>query len=285
LAYILIIYLGVGAIAGVLAGLFGIGGGLVIVPMLVICFTWQGIPQEYMMHLALGTSMASIIFTSVSSFLAHHKRGAVQWLVVRRITPGILLGTFIGTCIAARLSNNFLKIFFVIFLYYVAVQMLIDKKPKPSRELPGQLGMFGVGNIIGVVSSLVGIGGGTLSVPFMMWCNLAIHQAIGTSAAIGFPIAIAGTVGYVVNGLRTTGLPEYSFGYVYLPAFVGIVCASVLTAPLGVRLAHGLPVARLKRLFAVLLLFVGTRMLIGAYDHWEELFSKILHGLLGLGKA
>ena len=285
MAYILMIYLGVGMIAGVLAGLFGIGGGLVIVPMLVICFTWQGIPQEYMMHLALGTSMASIIFTSVSSFWAHHKRGAVQWLVVRRIVPGILLGTFLGTCIAARLSTNFLKIFFVIFLYYVAVQMLIDKKPKPSRELPGNLGMFGVGNTIGVVSSLVGIGGGTLSVPFMMWCNLAIHQAIGTSAAIGFPIAIAGTVGYIVNGLRVTGLPEYSFGYAYLPAFVGIVCASVLTAPLGVRLAHSLPVARLKRLFAVLLLLVGTRMLIGAYDHWGELFSKVLHDLLGLSRA
>ena len=285
MVYILMVYLGVGAIAGVLAGLFGIGGGLVIVPMLVICFTWQGIPQEYMMHLALGTSMASIIFTSVSSFFAHHKRGAVQWLVVRRIVPGILMGTFLGTCIAARLSNNFLKIFFVIFLYYVAVQMLIDKKPKPSRELPGQLGMFGVGSTIGVVSSLVGIGGGTLSVPFMMWCNLAIHQAIGTSAAIGFPIAIAGTVGYIVNGLRVTGLPEYSFGYAYLPAFVGIVCASVLTAPLGVRLAHSLPVARLKRLFAVLLLLVGTRMLIGAYDHWGELFSKILHEVLGLGRA
>ncbi len=137
-------------IAGILAGLFGIGGGLIIVPMLVICLTWQGIPQEYIMHLALGTSMASIIFTSVSSFWAHHRRGAVQWLVVRRIVPGILVGTFLGTCVAARLSSNFLKVFFVVFLYYVAVQMLIDKKPKPSRELPGQLGMFGVGNVIGV---------------------------------------------------------------------------------------------------------------------------------------
>ena len=282
MVYILTTYLGVGIIAGLLAGLFGIGGGLVIVPMLVITFTWQGIPQEHIMHLALGTSMASIIFTSVSSFLAHHKRGAVQWVVVRRIVPGILLGTFLGTCVAARLSNNFLKVFFVLFLYYVAGQMLIDKKPKPSRELPGQLGMFGVGNVIGVVSSLVGIGGGTLSVPFMMWCNLAIHQAIGTSAAIGFPIAIAGTVGYIINGLQVAGLPEYSFGYAYLPAFVGIVCASVLTAPLGVRLAHSLPVARLKRSFAVLLLLVGTRMLIGVYDHWGDLFSKIVHNLKGL---
>jgi uncharacterized membrane protein YfcA len=256
LLYIMSTYLGVGAVAGILAGLLGIGGGLIIVPMLVFCLTRQDIPQEFIMHIALGTSMASIIFTSVSSFWAHHRRGAVRWMVVRRIVPGILLGTFLGTCVAARMSTDFLKGFFVIFLYYVAIQMLINRKPKPSREVPGQAGMFGVGNVIGVVSSLVGIGGGTLSVPFMMWCNIAVHEAIGTSAAIGFPIAIAGTVGYI------SGLPEYSVGYVYLPALVGIACASVVTAPLGVYLAHSLPVDRLKRVFAVLLLAVGTRMLV-----------------------
>lgn len=260
--YLMLIYLGMGAIAGVLAGLLGIGGGLVIVPMLVFCLTWQGVPQEFIMHIALGTSMASIMFTAVSSFWAHHRRGAVRWAVVRRIVFGILLGTFLGACIAARMSTDFLKGFFVIFLYYVAVQMLMNKKPKPSRELPGQLGMFGVGNVIGVVSSLVGIGGGTLSVPFMMWCNIAVHEAIGTSAAIGFPIAVAGTVGYIFNGLQVAGLPEYSLGYVYLPGLIGIVCASVMTAPLGVRLAHSLPVNRLKRAFAFLLMIVGTRMLL-----------------------
>ena len=260
--YIMLTYLGVGAVAGILAGLLGIGGGLIIVPMLVFCLTRQDIPQEFIMHIALGTSMASIIFTSVSSFWAHHRRGAVRWMVVRRIVPGILLGTFLGTCVAARMSTDFLKGFFVIFLYYVAIQMLINKKPKPSREVPGQAGMFGVGNVIGVVSSLVGIGGGTLSVPFMMWCNIAVHEAIGTSAAIGFPIAIAGTVGYIVNGYQVLSLPEYSLGYVYLPALVGIACASVVTAPLGVYLAHSLPVDRLKRVFAVLLLAVGTRMLV-----------------------
>lgn len=260
---VLLTYLGVGAVAGVLAGLLGIGGGLVIVPMMVFCLTRQGIPHEFIMHLALGTSMASIVFTAVSSFYAHHKRGAVHWNIVRQITPGILVGTFLGTCIASRLSTDFLKGFFVIFIYYVAVQMLTDKKPKPTRTLPGITAMFGVGNIIGAVSSLVGIGGGTLSVPFMVWCNIAVHNAIGTSAAIGFPIAIAGTVGYVVNGLRVAGLPDYSLGYVYLPALAGLVCASVLTAPAGVLLAHSLPVARLKRVFAVLLLAVGTRMLLG----------------------
>ncbi len=257
---ILAMYLAVGVVAGILAGLLGIGGGLVIVPMLVFCFTLQGVSNESIMHLALGTSMASIIFTAVSSFMAHHRRGAVHWDIVKRITVGILTGTFLGSCIAARMSTEYLKGFFVLFLYYVASQMLTNRKPKPSRGLPGLPGMFGAGNVIGVVSSLVGIGGGTLSVPFMVWCNIPVHHAIGTSAAIGFPIAIAGTVGYVVNGLRVSGLPELSIGYVYLPALFGIVAASVLTAPLGVRLAHSLPVDRLKRVFAVLLLIVGTRM-------------------------
>ncbi|NTW35511.1 MAG: sulfite exporter TauE/SafE family protein, partial [Syntrophobacteraceae bacterium] len=206
------IYLAVGAVAGVLAGLLGIGGGLVIVPMLVFCFTWQGVSQESIMHIALGTSMASIIFTAVSSFMAHHRRGAVRWVVVRRIVPGILVGTFLGTIVASRLSTGFLKGFFGLFLYYVAIQMLVDKKPRVSRDLLGNAGMFGVGNVIGVVSSLVGIGGGTLSVPFMIWCNIAVHEAIGTSAAIGFWIAIAGTVGYIVNGLQALDLPAYSLG-------------------------------------------------------------------------
>ncbi|MCP4114860.1 MAG: sulfite exporter TauE/SafE family protein [Desulfobacteraceae bacterium] len=256
------VYLILGLFAGVLSGLLGIGGGLVIVPMLIASLTWQKIPSEFIMHLALGTSMATIIFTSISSFMAHHRRGAVHWSIVRRVIPGILLGTFLGSCLAARLSGPFLKGFFVVFLYYVAVQMLTGKKPKASREVPGNVGMFGVGNIIGGVSSLVGIGGGTLSVPFMMWCNVPVHEAIGTSAAIGFPIAIAGTLGYVYNGLHAAGLPAYSVGYAYLPALMGIVSASVLTAPLGVRLAHSLPVPKLKRVFAVLLLAVATKMLI-----------------------
>ena len=260
---ILLMYILVGAIAGILAGLLGIGGGLVIVPMLVFCFSRQGIPDALMMHLALGTSLASIMFTAVSSFRAHHKRGAVHWDIVRKIVIGIFTGTFIGTYIAAQLSTEFLKGFFVVFLYYVAVQMLTNKKPKPSRQIPGRAGMFGVGNVIGVVSSLVGIGGGTLSVPFMIWCNLPVHHAIGTSAAIGFPIAIAGTLGYIVNGLGAAELPAYSLGYIYLPALAGIVVTSVLTAPLGVRLAHSLPVDRLKRVFAILLIVVGTRMLVG----------------------
>jgi uncharacterized membrane protein YfcA len=259
----LAIYGGVGAVAGVLAGLLGVGGGVVIVPMLVFSFKLLDIPLVVMMHLALGTSLASIIFTSISSFMAHHRRGAVYWLVVRRIVIGIMTGTFIGTCFVATLSTPILKIVFVIFLYTVAAQFLLDKKPTPGRELPGRVGMFGAGNMIGFVSSLVGIGGGSLSVPFMIWCNIPVHRAIGTSAAIGLPIAVAGAFGYVFNGWNDPNLPDYALGYVYLPALFGIAAVSVLTAPLGVRLAHSLPVGRLKKIFALLLIVVGTRMLIG----------------------
>ena len=262
---IILIYLGLGIPVGILAGLLGVGGGLIIVPMVVFTLTWQGVPSQHLMHLALGTSLASIIFTSVSSFWAHHKRGAVHWEVVRRIVLGILTGTFLGACLAAQMSTNLLKGVFVVFLFYMGFQMLTNKKPKPTRSLPGPLGMFGVGNGIGAVSALVGIGGGSMSVPFMVWCNVKVHEAIGTSAAIGFPIAVAGTVGYIVNGLGAADLPAYSLGYVYLPALAGIVTASVFTAPLGVRLAHSLPVARLKRIFALLLFVMGAKMLIGLF--------------------
>ena len=257
----ILLYLSVGAVAGVLAGLLGIGGGLVIVPMLTAIFTSQGLAPDYILHMALGTSLASILFTSLSSMRSHHKRGAVIWPVVFSITPGILVGTFGGSWLASLLSTQFLKGFFGCFLLYVGTQMLMGIKPKPSRDIPGTAGIFAAGSIIGVFSSLVGIGGGTLSVPFLSWCNTRIHKAIGTSAAIGFPIAIAGTLGYVTSGLKVLGLPEWSVGFVNLTALLGIVSASVLTAPIGVKLAHSLPIDKLKRIFAVLLYVVGGRML------------------------
>jgi len=257
-------YLLVGSIAGILAGLLGVGGGLVIVPMLTFAFTTEGIPHEHILHMALGTSMASIIFTAISSLRAHHRRGAVIWKIVTRITPGILVGTFCGSWIAAQLSTNFLKIFFSLFLLFVGTQMLLDMKPKAAREIPGNAGMFGAGNIIGIFSSLVGIGGGTLSVPFMLYHNVSLHRAIGTSAAIGLPIAIAGTVGYIVNGFGVTGLPSWSLGYIHLTGLCGVAMASFCTAPLGARLAHSLPVKNLKKIFAVLLYGVGLKMLFGA---------------------
>jgi uncharacterized protein len=260
---VIVTYTAVGMVAGILAGLLGVGGGLIIVPMLVYCFTLQGVSYDAMMHLALGTSMACIMFTAISSFMAHHRMGTVRWDVVRKVALGIVVGTFVGSCVASRLSTAFLSVFFVVFLYYVALQMILNRKPSASRQLPGNLGMFGVGNVIGAISSFVGIGGGSLSVPFMVWCNIPVLHAIGTSAAIGFPIAVAGTLGYVYAGLHASNLPDYCLGYVYLPALAGIVCASVLTAPLGVRLAHRLPVKKLKQVFAVLLTIMGTRVLFG----------------------
>jgi uncharacterized membrane protein YfcA len=255
-----LLYLAVGLLAGFLAGLLGVGGGLVIVPVLMFIFTAQHFPEAHVLHLALGTSLASIMFTSVSSLRAHHGHGAVDWRTVRIITPGIVTGTLLGSVLAAQLATGPLKVFFVAFLFYVGTQMLLNIKPKPARQLPGFAGMFAAGNVIGGVSALVGIGGGTLSVPFMTWCNVKMHRAIGTSAAIGLPIAVSGAVGYLANGLAVEGLPQYSLGFVYLPALAGVVAASVMTAPLGAKLAHRLPVPQIRKIFAILLYALGVRM-------------------------
>ncbi|MFO7578350.1 MAG: sulfite exporter TauE/SafE family protein [Pelovirga sp.] len=260
-----LLYLLTGAVVGVLAGLLGIGGGVIIVPLLTFTFVAQQFPEVYILHLALGTSLATIIFTSISSFRAHHARGAVNWAAVKALAPGILIGTFLGTWVAAQLTSRFLSVFFVCFLYYVALQLLLNIRPSSTRTLPGATGMFGVGGVIGGVSSLVGIGGGSLTVPFLNWCNQSIHTAVGTSAAVGLPIAVAGTLGYLLNGLAVADLPAGSVGFIYLPALFGVAVVSYLTAPFGVRLAHRLPVARLKKIFAVFLMLMGTRMLISFF--------------------
>lgn len=258
-----LLYLVLGAFAGFFAGLLGIGGGSVMVPLLVMVFSAQQFPAGEVMHLALGTSMAAILFTSISSVRAHHQHGAVQWPIVARITPGILLGTLLGTELASRIPAAWLAVLFTVFIFYVAVQMIVGFKPKPSREMPGALGTGLVGLGIGAFSCLVAIGGGVLSVPFMAWCNVRMQHAIGTSAAIGFPIAFGGAAGYIFNGWHVAGLPQHSLGFVYLPALVGLVAASVLTAPLGASLAHRLPVRQLKRIFAAVLLLLALKMLWG----------------------
>jgi uncharacterized membrane protein YfcA len=258
-------YVALGAVAGFFAGLLGVGGGAIMVPVLALMFAAQGFPAEHLMHLALGTSMAAIVFTSISSLRAHHAHGAVQWSIVRSIAPGVLLGTFLGAQLASVAPTRSLAIFFVVFMSYVAFQMLANIKPKPTRQLPGNLGMFAVGNGIGVVSALVAIGGGSLSVPFMTWCNVKMHHAIGTSAAIGLPIAVSGTAGYLVGGWGASQLPAWSFGYIYLPALVGCVLMSMLTAPLGAKAAHRLPVATLKKIFAGVILLLLAKMVHGLF--------------------
>lgn len=251
-------YILLGLVAGFVAGLLGVGGGLIIVPILTWLLESQGLTQNAM-HYALGTSLASILFTSISSLRAHHARGAVEWNTVRRITPGILFGTFVGAALAARLSPVPLKIFFVVFLFYAAAQMWWNFKPASHRQPPGFAGMFGAGSVIGAVSSWVGIGGGTLSVPFQLWCNVPLHRAIGTSAAIGLPIAAAGALGYALHGPAGSAMPG-SLGYIHLTALTCIAIGSVSTAPLGAKAAHALPVGRLKRIFALFLLALAVRM-------------------------
>lgn len=254
-------YLAVGAFVGFFAGLLGIGGGALMVPILVMLFAAQGFPSGEIMHLALGTSMAAILFTSISSVRTHHAHGAVLWPIVFRIAPGIMLGTVIGTYIASLIPTRSLGLIFTIFIAYVSLQMIIDKKPQPHREMPGTLGTSLVGMGIGALSCLVAIGGGALSVPFMTWCNVRVQQAMATSAGIGFPIAAGGALGYIWNGWSAGGLPSGSLGFVYLPAVVGMVATSVLTAPIGARLTHQLPVRTLKRMFAAVLLLLAGKML------------------------
>ncbi len=256
-------YIALGLFAGFFAGLLGVGGGGVMVPVLAVMFVAQGFADTHLMHLALGTSMATIMFTSVSSLRAHHRHGAVLWPVVRRIAPGIIVGTLLGAQVAAHVATRPLAIFFAVFMSYVSLQMIANVKPKPSRELPGSAGMFGVGAGIGGFSALVAIGGGSLSVPFMTWCNVKMHHAIGTSSAIGFPIAVAGTVGYMVSGYSANDLPAGSFGFIYLPALAGTVLASVVVAPWGAKLAHKLPVATLKKIFAGVIILLVVKMLHG----------------------
>jgi len=241
-----------GAVVGFFAGLLGVGGGGIMVPMLTTFFLAQDFPRDQVVHMALGTSMAAIVLTSVSSLRAHHAHGAVRWDVVRLITPGILLGTFGATFVAARVDTVPLAIFFAAFMAYVSMQMLLNIKPKPSRELPGPVGMSAAG---------LGIGGISASVPFMTWCNVKMQNAIGTSAAIGLPIALAGTVGYLVNGWGAPGTPALTLGYIYLPALVLVSVVSMFFAPLGAKLAHRLPVATLKKVFAGVLMLLCAKML------------------------
>ncbi|MCX8097968.1 MAG: sulfite exporter TauE/SafE family protein [Casimicrobiaceae bacterium] len=254
-------YLALGVVVGFLAGLLGIGGGMTMVPILTMLFAAQDFPFETKMQVILATSMATIMLTASSSVRAHHSRGAVDWQTVALMSPGILLGSLVGTRLLASFSTLFLGVFFTGFLFYTATQMLLNFKPKPSRHLPGAWGLTLAGFTVGVLSALVGAGGGFFSVPFLTWANVPMHTAVGTSAALGLPIAVFTTIGNIWNGWGHAQVPQPSLGFVYLPALVGICVTSVLLAPIGARLAHRLPVLTLKRLFAALLYLLGAKML------------------------
>jgi len=252
--------LGVGT--GFLAGLLGIGGGMLMVPFLTIIMGHRGVSADLAVKMAIATSMSTIIFTSIASVRAHHKRGAVRWDIVKRLAPGIVIGSLIGSLgVFSLLKGTALAIFFALFVGFSATQMFLDKKPKPSRQMPGTAGQLTAGGVIGFVSGLVGAGGGFISVPFMTWCNVAIHNAVATSAALGFPIAVANVAGYIASGQSVQGLPAGSFGYIWLPALVAIAVTSFLVAPLGAKAAHSLPVSKLKRVFGSILYLLAAYML------------------------
>lgn len=258
----LVLYLGLGSLAGLMAGLLGVGGGLLIVPVLMWAFALLGFASEVLVHLAVGTSLATIVVTSLSSIRAHHRRGAVRWELVRQLSPGILLGSLGGALVADWMSADWLRRVFAVFVLFVGTRMLLGRKVRVGRQLPGQAGMWGAGGVIGAVSALVGIGGGSLTVPFLHASGVDMRQAVASSSACGLPIALAGGLGFVWTGWSEPGLPPGSTGYVYWPAFAGIVLTSILFAPLGAHLAHRLPVRALQRVFAVLLLGVGVKLLL-----------------------
>lgn len=260
------LYALVGASAGLLGGLLGIGGGLIVVPALLMCFSLEGFESNVAIRMALGTSMASIVFTAISSTRAHHSHSGVVWAVVFSIAPGLLVGTFGGSWVAAFLPEAVLRGFFVVFLVFVATQMARGKRPKSTRKLPGKLGLFSFGTGIGLVSSLVGIGGGSMSVPFLIWHNVPVKCAIGTSAALGLPIALAGTVGYIMSGASAAGRPDHCLGYLYLPALFSLVIPSMLLAPVGAKWSHKLPPKVLNTIFAVFLIVVAVRMVASLFE-------------------
>jgi uncharacterized membrane protein YfcA len=254
-----------GLLAGFFAGLLGVGGGFILVTLMVMAFGAQGFPAEQLMHVALGTSLATIIFTSAKSTQAHHRHGAVRWDIVRHTAAGLAIGTLLGAWIAHWLKSTWLAAGFVAFAIYSAANMLFDLKPKPSRQLPGPVGLqIGAGSV-GVLSALVGAGGGFASVPLMSLCNVPMRQCVATSAALGLPIALAGTVGYLVTGLGKDHLPPWSLGYLYLPALVGIVAGTFVTVPIGAKLTHTLPVPKLKKVFAVVLVVLAAKMAWGVF--------------------
>ncbi len=259
---ILTSYLLLGVVAGLLAGLLGIGGGIVIVPALFFLYHWQDFPKELTMHIAVGSSLATVVFTSLTSAYAHHRRGAVLWPCTVRLIPGIVAGAWLGAALADHLPERALRIGFGLFELLVAAQLALGFKPQAQRLLPGGLGMAVTGLIIGAVSTVLGIGGGTLTVPFLLWCNVNIRQAVATSAACGLPIALAGSIGFAATGWGDPTLPAWSSGYIYWPAVVSVVAVSTLFAPVGVWLAHTLPVATLRRLFAIIVAIIGIRMLV-----------------------
>jgi uncharacterized membrane protein YfcA len=253
--------LAMGSFGGFAAGLLGIGGGMILVPFITMIFAAKHFAPSLIVHMAIATSLATILFTSMSSVRAHHKHGAVLWPLVWLLAPGILVGSWIGPWIGKQMNSQTLSLCFGLFVAGSATQMLLDRKTAGGRELPTRPGLFFAGGVIGVMAGLFGAGGGFVSIPFMTWCNVRIHNAVATSAALGFPIALAGTVSNIYFGWGEPDLPQYSLGFVYLPALAVIAAASMSLAPLGARTAHRWPVRKLRKTFAIILYLLAAYML------------------------
>ena len=250
-----------GGISGFLAGLLGIGGGMILVPFMILVFGHLGFNQEVIVHMAIATGMATILFTTSSAIWAHHKHGSVDWKLVVALSPGMIFGGLVGGSeLFEALKTSWLSLFFALFIVYSSIQMLLNKKPKPGRELPGPVGLFGFGTFAGALASLVGAGGAFITVPFMLWCNVKPHNAMASSSGLGFPIAAAATLGYMYGSWGNPNLPAGSLGFVYLPAVACIVAVSIFTAPIGAKMARKLNVGQLKRIFGVMLLFLAAFM-------------------------
>ena len=255
----ILILLFAGALAGIMAGLLGIGGGTIIVPVIALVLETQGIEKEVIIKVAVGTSLATIMFTAISSVMAHHSRGAVDWPLFKVLTPWILGGTVVGTIIVDILPGEILYVAFIVFLYMAATRLAIGNI-RGSRDLPGLTGMATIGSINGIISAMMGIGGGVINVPFFTYCSVPIKRAIATAAAIGLPLATVSAIGFVIIGLNETGLPKASLGYVNLPILASVVSASIIFAPLGAKLAHALPERVLNMSFSAFLYLMASSM-------------------------
>ncbi len=256
----LIIYLLIGAIAGFAAGLFGVGGGLIIVPILYIVFTQQHYAPDLIMHMALGTSLATIMVTSLSSIMAHHQKGAVMWTVVRNIAPGLVIGSFLGAGVADVLSGHSLQLIIGVFAIWVSQRMFFgaNKTVDTSKQLPTVWQQALAGSGIGLASAIFGIGGGSLTVPYLNKHGVVMQKAVATSAACGFPIAVAGALGLMWFGAKQSVQIPHAIGYVHIYAFIGISIMSFVTAKFGAKVAHALSPAMLKKCFSGLLFTVGS---------------------------
>ncbi|MDI1310124.1 MAG: sulfite exporter TauE/SafE family protein [Methylotenera sp.] len=260
-----VLYLVLGTFVGFMAGLLGVGGGGILVPLLVTILSYQGVGQDNVVHLALGTSLACMIISSSSSIYAHASRGTVVWKMVYGMTPGIILGAFLVAHVAADVNSTYIAIFFALFMALVAGQMFLNWKPNPSLKPTKFRNLFIAGTGIGSISALAAVGGGFLAVTYLSYKNIDMKKAVGTSAAIGFPIAIAGTIGYMISGWSRTLNDPYTFGFIYLPAFLVISIASFIAAPVGANHSANLPEKQLKKIFAIVSLLLSLKMLYSVF--------------------